>query len=148
MSNDQQISTSRVIAASAADIFAVLTDPSQHPVIDGSGSVRRVMWGADRLTGVGDAWWVAMLIGVPYVVRNVVVEYEQDRLLAWRHVGRHRWRYELEPLDDGDSTQVTETFDWRHALSKTYIEALRWPQRHAPHMEKTLERLDAHVTTP
>ncbi|MDX1660096.1 MAG: hypothetical protein R3343_14860, partial [Nitriliruptorales bacterium] len=60
----------------------------------------------------------------------------------------HRWRYELEPLGDGDRTRVTETFDWSTALSEKYIEWLRWPQRHAPHMEQTLERLDVHVSTP
>lgn len=135
-----------MIGAPPEAIFEVLTDPSLHPVIDGSGSVRNILVGADRLTGVGDAWWMAMLIGVPYVIRNVVVEYEQDRLIAWRHVGRHRWRYELEPLDDG-RTRVTETFDWSTALSRHYIEWFKWPQRHGPAMEQTLAGLDEYVTS-
>ena len=42
--NEQQVSVSRVIDAPPEDIFAVLTDPAQHPVIDGSGTVK-----ADRL---------------------------------------------------------------------------------------------------
>lgn len=146
MSRDERsISASREIDAPPSAIFEVLTDPSLHPVIDGSGSVRQVMWGADRLTGIGDAWWMAMLIGVPYVIRNVVVEFERDRLIAWRHVGRHRWRYELEPLGDGDRTRVTETFDWSTALSRRYIEWFKWPERHAPAMAATLERLDELV---
>ncbi|MCW2851997.1 MAG: Polyketide cyclase / dehydrase and lipid transport, partial [Nocardioides sp.] len=43
-------------------------------------------------------------------ITNKVVELEPDRLIAWRHKGLHRWRYELEPTDDG-GTQVTETWD-------------------------------------
>ena len=35
--------------------------------------------------------------GAPYKIKNKVVEFEPDRLIAWRHVGLHRWRYELEP---------------------------------------------------
>ena len=36
-----------------------------------------------------------------------------DRLIAWRHAGLHRWRYELTPTADG-GTEVTETWDLSH----------------------------------
>ena len=55
-------------------------------------------------------------MGVPYLTKNTVVEYDEDRLIAWRHLGKHRWRYELEPVEGG--TKVTETFDWSTARSR------------------------------
>jgi hypothetical protein len=39
-----------------------------------------------------------------------VVEFDEGRRIAWRHIGRHTWRYELEPID-ATTTVVTETFD-------------------------------------
>lgn len=141
--NKRQISVSRVIAASPQEIFAVLTDPAQHAVIDGSGSVKSARGGSQRLE-LGSTFGMNMRIGLPYIIKNKVVEYEEDRLIAWRHAGRHRWRYELEPVDGG--TKVTETFDWSTALFPLAIEWVGYPKRHPESMRKTLERLDAHVT--
>lgn len=141
--NDQQVSVSRVIDASPEDIFAVLTDPAQHPVIDGSGTVKAAGSGAERLE-LGSKFGMKMRIGLPYRIGNTVVEYEPDRLIAWRHAGGHRWRYELEPVDGG--TEVTETFDWSTARSPRFIEMMGYPDKHPENMTRTLERLDDHVT--
>jgi uncharacterized protein YndB with AHSA1/START domain len=135
----------RTIAADAPTIFDVLTDPAQHPVIDGSGTLRQVRGNPERLE-LGSRFTMDMRLGVPYVIRNVVVELEPDRLIAWRHFGRHRWRYRLEPLDDR-STLVTETFDWSTSVFPKAIELVGYPTRHPPAMRRTLERLDALVTT-
>jgi hypothetical protein len=35
-----QVSETRIVDAPASEIFALLADPSQHPRIDGTGSVR------------------------------------------------------------------------------------------------------------
>jgi hypothetical protein len=80
------------------------------------------------------------------VIKNTVVEFEEGRLIAWRHFGRHRWRYELEPVDDG--TKVRETYDWSTAIlgTRLYIEMSGWPKRAERAMTETLERLDARVT--
>jgi hypothetical protein len=51
-----------------------------------------------------------MHLSIDYRIQNTVVEYKKDQLIAWRHLGRWRWRYELVDLGNG-STQVTETFD-------------------------------------
>jgi hypothetical protein len=134
---------SREIAARPDVIFAVLTDASLHPVIDGSGTVRRSR-GTEEPLELGSKFGMNMRIVVPYVISNTVVEYEADRVIAWRHVGRHRWRYELEPTDEG--TMVTETFDWSTSLAPKVIEMVGYPARHEPTMERTLERLDAFVT--
>jgi len=142
---DRTVSVQRVIAAEPPAIFDVLTDPSQHAVIDGSGTVRRVRGNPSRLE-LGSSFSMAMHLGLPYVIRNVVVELEPDRLIAWRHFGRHRWRYRLEPTGDG-STLVTETFDWSTSVFPKGIELIGYPRRHPPAMRRTLERLDQLVTT-
>jgi uncharacterized protein YndB with AHSA1/START domain len=141
---DRQVSVSRTIPAPAARIFAVLSDASQHPRIDGSGTVRASRDRDPAPLRLGSHFGMDMKLGVPYRMTNEVVEFEQDRLIAWSHFGRHRWRYELEPI--GSGTLVTETFDWSAAVSRRYIEWLGWPERHAPAMVATLERLEDVVT--
>ena len=149
MAKDRSVSRCRVVNAPAHSIFEVLADPSRHPLIDGSGSVRDVRSGsAERLTK-GAKFGMDMRVGVPYRIENTVVEFEEDRLLAWQHFGGHRWRYLLEPADGG--TKVTETFDWSTSRAPWFIELMRYPAKNAKSMEKTLERLAAHVeklTTP
>jgi len=99
------------VEAPPAAVFAIVSDPRQHSRIDGSGTVRGVVSGPDRLE-LGSRFGMDMKMGAPYEIRNTVVEHEPDRLIAWRHVGLHRWRYELEPTATG--TTVTETWDLTH----------------------------------
>jgi uncharacterized protein YndB with AHSA1/START domain len=139
---ERQVSVEREIAAPAQRIFDVLADPRMHPHIDGSGTVKSAISGPDRLAE-GDKFGMRMRIGLPYLIRNVVVEFDEGRRIAWRHVGRHVWRYELEPRDG--STLVRETFDWSGALSHHYIEWMGFPERHRPAMARTLERLEELV---
>lgn len=147
--SSRQVSVSRIIEATPAQIFRVVADASFHHVIDGSGTVRGASGKAEPLQ-LGSKFSMHMKIGVPYVISNTVVEFEPDRLIAWQHLGKHRWRYELEPLDpaaDGTPrTEVTETFDWSTAVVPPAIELAGYPKRHLPNMTKTLERLDAFVT--
>ena len=140
----RQVSVARVRAADPATIFAVLVDPAQHAVIDGSGTVQRAK-GDDETLRMGSRFSMGMRIGMPYVIKNEVVEFEQDRLIAWQHLGRHRWRYRLEPTEGG--TRVIETFDWSTARFPLGIELLGYPSKHPAGMERTLERLDRLVTT-
>lgn len=94
-----------------AEVFAHLTDPANHVSTgDHPGIVGPV--GTERLTAKGDRFGMRMkAYGIPYRITNTVVEFEQDRQIAWRHLAGHRWRYELTPLDGGEGTRVTETFD-------------------------------------
>jgi hypothetical protein len=82
-----------------------------------------------------------MRFGVPYVIRNEVVALVPEERIAWRHFGRHVWRYELEPLEGG--TRVTESFDWSTSLSPRGLELLGIPARNARSIDRTLERLVA-----
>jgi uncharacterized protein YndB with AHSA1/START domain len=142
---EQQVSVSRVIAASPESIFEVLTDPARHGEIDGSGMVQRARGESQRLE-LGSKFGMDMKMGVlPYRITNTVVEFEENRLIAWHHPGKHRWRYELEPVEGG--TKVTETFDWSTAVIPKAIELMGYPKRHPASMEATLERLAAIVET-
>lgn len=136
---DRVVSVSRVIHASPEAIFDVLTDPARHGEIDGSGMVQRLRGESARLE-LGSKFGMDMKMGLlPYRITNTVVEYEENRLIAWRHVGKHRWRYELEPVEGG--TKVTESFDWSTATSPKAIELMGYPKKHPANMEATLERL-------
>ena len=139
---EQQVSVSRVIAATPEAIFDVLTDPARHSEIDGSGMVQQLRGDASRLE-LGSKFGMDMKMGfLPYKISNTVVEFEENRLIAWAHFGKHRWRYELEPVEgDGPATKVTETFDWSTATIPKAIELMGYPKKHVPNMEATLERL-------
>ena len=141
--SERQVSVSRVIAAPPEAIFAVIADANRHADFDGSDSVKGAA-GDPAPLEMGSKFGMNMRIGLPYRISNEVVEYEQDRLIAWQHFGKHRWRYELEPVDGG--TKVTETFDWSTARSPKFIELMGYPKKHPANMDKTLERLDALVT--
>lgn len=139
----RSVSVSRVIPATAAEVFAVLSDASLHPVIDGSGMVQGASGTPEPLT-LGSRFGMKMKLSlVPYRISNEVVEFEQDRLIAWQHFGKHRWRYELEPVAEG--TRVTETFDWSTSVIPQAIELAGYPKKHPANMERTLERLEAFL---
>ena len=135
------VSESTTIGAPPSHVFAILADPRQHPRIDGSGSVRDTIRGPERLAK-GAVFGVSMkLFGLPYQVSHRVVEFEEDRLIAWRHWAGHRWRYELQPV--GEGCRVTESFDYRPygALRSAFITALGFPDRNRRGITATLARL-------
>ncbi|MCK4177783.1 SRPBCC family protein [Aciditerrimonas ferrireducens] len=136
------ISRTRVVAAPPEAVFAVLADPRRHPLIDGSGSVRGVTRGPERLS-LGARFGMEMRIGVPYRITNTVVEFEEPRRIAWRHFGGHVWRYELEPVPEG--TKVTETFDGRPSKAPWLLRLMGVERTHPTAIEATLDRLAALV---
>jgi hypothetical protein len=133
---------SRFVPAAPDAIFELLSDPASHALIDGSGSVRGSADEAPQRLTLGSKFGMQMRIGVPYRMTNEVVEFDEPRLIAWRHVGGHVWRYVLEPTEGG--TTVTEEFDWRPAKSALALRAVRAPTRNRESIEKTLDRLAAH----
>lgn len=141
----RQVSVSRTIPAPPAAIFAILSDASRHAEIDGSGTVKGARTAGPQPLQLGTRFGMDMKVVTPYRITNEVVEFEQDRLIAWRHFGGHRWRYELTPVEGG--TQVTETFDWSTSRAPWFIELMGYPKKHPPAMAATLERLEGVVTT-
>ncbi|WP_063775600.1 fumarylacetoacetate hydrolase family protein [Actinoplanes rectilineatus] len=140
---EMTISRSIEIAAPPAAVFDVIADPRRHGEFDGSGTVGTVIAGPERLT-LGAEFTVAMVqFDVPYEVTNTVLEYDENRLIAWAHPGQHRWRYELEPIEGG--TRVTETCDFTTSPRGELVAASDWGRRDAEGIEKTLPRLKALV---
>lgn len=135
---ERVISRSIVVAASPQQVFDLLADPGRHSELDGSGSVRGSISGPARLSQ-GARFGMRMRLGVPYVIRNQVVEFEEGRRIAWRHFHRHVWRYELEPA--GSGTRVTESFDYRDSRSPQALERMGFPARNTRGIEATLDRL-------
>jgi uncharacterized protein YndB with AHSA1/START domain len=133
-----EIHAERIIRATPHAIFEILATPARHHTFDGSDTVRQVRGGAPVLT-MGASFRMQMKFGVPYIMKSTVVEFEQDRLIAWAHFGKHRWRYQLQPTNDG--TLVRETFDWSTAIWPRGIEILKYPTRHLPNITETLDRL-------
>ncbi len=137
---DQMVSVSRVIPASPEAIFDVLASPQGHVDMDGSGTVKGLITDDERLA-LGSTFRMNMRMGMPYRMGSTVKEFEENRLIAWAHFGRHRWRFELEPVEGG--TKVTETFDWSTSIFPKGIELLGYPKSHPKHMAATLDRLAA-----
>ncbi|WP_091617854.1 SRPBCC family protein [Amycolatopsis saalfeldensis] len=136
----RQVSRTAVIAASPEQLFDLLADPAKHPLIDGSGTVRASGDGGPDRLSLGARFGMEMKMGASYKIQNTVVEFEENRLIAWRHFMGHRWRWLLKPLDDG-KTEVTETFDWSTAKSPLAIRLAGFPRKNTQGIEKTLERL-------
>jgi hypothetical protein len=148
------VSVDRVIKAPASAIFAIVADASRHPEIDGSGSVIKPKEGAPDTLTLGSTFGMSMKLGIPYSMSNTVIEFEQDKRIAWqtslagplgRFLGGRIWRYELEE-HDGD-TKVTETWDISKDKQAFFLRLGRLHQQTASAMSKTLERL-AELTEP
>lgn len=146
------VSVERVIKAPAASIFAVVADAARHPEIDGSGALVAPKAGAPERLAMGSTFAMSMKLGVPYTTSNTVVEFEQDRRIAWqtampgvlgRVIGGRIWRYELAEVDGG--TLVTESWDISDDKQAFFLRNERVGAHTASTMSKTLERL-AQIT--
>lgn len=141
----------RFIPAPAAAIFALISDPARHQEIDGSGTVRAAKHSGEPLR-LGSTFGMSMKLGIPYSMASTVVEFEQDRLIAWQTrppisflsklAGGRIWRYELEPVEGG--TNVRESWDITHEVMKALVRPARAKTREA--MEKTLARIEEVLT--
>lgn len=130
--NDKIKSARIVVNASPDVIFSIVANPHRHREIDGSQTIRENISGPDRLV-LGSKFGMKMRLGINYRIRNTVVEYEENTLIAWRHFGQWRWRYQLKDLRNG-STEVTESFDgsFAPALAQVWLnfrEAYPWTQK-------------------
>jgi len=79
-----------------------------------------------------------MRMGLPYRISNRVVEFEEGRRIAWMHFSRAVWRWEFVDAEGG--TQVTESFDWSRARSRTVMR--RFAPGNTVSMRRSLERLE------
>jgi len=127
------------IAASPRQIFDLLADPEKHALVDGSRTIQRVLKGPKRLYK-GAKFGMAMKVGFPYRITNEVVSFEEDREIAWRHLMKWEWRYQLTPCEGG-GTLVREIFDGRPSRSKKWLEITGALGRNPKVIAKSLVRL-------
>ena len=84
---NEKIKSARiVINAPAEKIFAVLSNPHRHKEIDGSATIQENISGPEKLI-LGSKFGMKMHLGIDYRIKNTVVEYEENKLIAWRHLG-------------------------------------------------------------
>lgn len=128
------------VNAPAHDLYAMAANPHRHHELDGSGSVKPTVIGPRELQ-LGDRFRVDMtMFGLPYAITSVVTDLEPDRVVEWQHPGKHRWRWEFAPQDDG-STLVTEIFDYTASPVAPVLERLKMPAKNAVGIRDSLAKL-------
>ena len=145
MTKKEIVSVDRVVQATPEDIFNLIADPRQHPVIDGSGTVRQAQGSIPTRLSLGAKFGMDMKLGVPYKITNEVIEFNEGKQIAWRHFGGHVWRYILEPVEGG--TKVTEQFDYARSRSKLFLKIMGAIPKNEKAMRNTLENLEKHFTS-
>ncbi|OBJ15858.1 ATPase [Mycobacterium colombiense] len=122
MSAAERYAVTRTIAATPAEVFAVLADPSRHQNTEPTDWVRDAV-DTEPITAAGQIFAMNMYLtqaGGDYVTYNLVNVFAKDRAIGWLpgildDSGNHTpggwfWRYDLAP--NGDRTDVTLTYDW------------------------------------
>jgi len=148
MTDNADVATvERLIPAPASAIFDLIADPARHHDIDGSGTVREAKEGSQRLA-LGSRFGMSMKLGIPYAMVSEVVEFEENRRIAWQSrppvaligklAGGRIWRYELEPAEGG--TLVRESWDITHERIKALVRPAR--KRTIAAMNATLARIE------
>ena len=132
-----------VIAAPVSKIFDLLANPASHRLFDGSETIQSSISGPERLF-LGAQFSMAMKIKVPYRIKNTVVAFEENQKIAWCHLMKWTWCYELADLGNG-RTQVTESFDASHIpfYAKRWLKMTGAMAHNPKWMAKSLVRLKA-----
>jgi len=98
--------------------------------------VKQVKPGAPQVLSLGATFGMSMRMGLPYTSRSTVIEFEQDRRIAWKvgfakfadaFVGGRIFRYELEPIEGG--TLVRESWDISQEVLKILVKPARGKAR-------------------
>ncbi len=148
------VTTERIIPAPPEAIFDLVADASRHPDIDGSGTVKRAKDSPERLVA-GSTFGMAMDQGIKYSMVNTVIEFEENRRIAWqavptgfagKFVGGRIWRYELEPVDGG--TRVRESWDISQDHQRMLLKLGKMAEKTKDNMDKTLARIEELTATP
>ena len=151
--HDTSITVSRSIPASAKDIFEILTLPSRHVELDGSGFVRSADH-ADRITATGQKFRMNMTgdhMGGEYQTDNHVTGFVPDKLVSWQTAPAGteppgwEWEWDLDPQGP-DRTDVTLTYDWSKVTDKQLLRKVGFPLVKKDQLEDSLGRLAEAVS--
>lgn len=151
---DERYVVTRTIAATPAEIFAVLADPTRHKDTEPGDWVRDAI-DTVPVTACGQMFAVNMFLeqaGGHYVMYNVVTEFDQDRSIGWLpgqldESGNHTpggwtWRYDLVPTAAG--TDVTLTYDWSGTV-QSFRDSVGVPVFPEQFIEESLAALERAV---
>lgn len=145
--HDGQVIRRAVIDRPAGALYAIVADPHMHHLVDGSGTVGKVVT-SDRELGVGSTFTVRMAQrGIPYRITSTVTQVRPGTLIEWRHPMGHRWRWELTALAE-DRTEVTHTFDPRTSLVGALFRLLGVDKANGRGMSRSLTNLASAATPP
>ncbi|TLP75738.1 SRPBCC family protein [Nesterenkonia sphaerica] len=146
MTQEYVVQASDTIDAPAARIFELLADPAKQAQWDGNNNVGEAESG-QQVSAVGDVFTVRLTNDK--VRDNHVVEFAQDRLIAWKPANEgqapagHLWRWQLEERGDG-TTVVTHTYDWSELTDQARLPKAR--SIDASYLAASIERLKEVVT--
>jgi len=130
-------SASATVAAAPGDVFAYLRNPANHAAISGDATVICDIKGSAPLVAESRFTMKMRRGPVRYRMTSKVVEYDPDRVIAWAHLGGHRWRWELQPDGDG-GTVVTETYDQSTARLRWLNRLLGYPKGHVDNVAQSV----------
>ena len=142
------VSAERVIGAPPEPIFDLLADASRHVELDGSGQLRGVASGAPERLALGASIGMSMHMGVGYSMVNTVIEFEENRCIAWQSklagrwgtlLGGRIWRYQLEPVRSG--TLVRESWDISRDHQRLFLRHHKVVEATRANMGRTLDRI-------
>ena len=148
------VSVDRVITAPASAIFAIVADaaPSRdrRVRVGGQGEGRA----PDQLR-LGSVFGMSMKLGVPYSMRNTVIEFEPDRRIAWqtRLAGPSRAllgraHLALRVRGDGERDQGHGELGHLPGQAGFLLRNGKVAQQFAATMSKTLDKLAALTESP
>jgi hypothetical protein len=147
------LTVERVVPAPPEVVFDILADVSRHHLIDGSGMLQGAGQGAPQRLALGMTFGMGMKMLVKYSTVNRVVEFEDNRRIAWKtgpegFVGKlvagRVWRYELSAVEGG--TLVRESWDITEDHQRVLLKLFDiWSGKTRRDMERTLERLGGLV---
>lgn len=153
----ERYAVTRTIAATPAEIFAVLANPSRHQNTEPTDWVRDAVDGAP-ITGAGQTFAMNMYLpaaGGDYVTHNLVNVFEKDRAIGWMpgvldDAGIHTpggwfWRYDLTP--NADRTDVTLTYDWSGTSQDFRDRVGQMPIFGADYLDASLATLERSVAS-
>jgi len=151
--HQETVSATLTFAAPAAQVFAVLADPTTHASIDGTGWVQDAV---DRapLTAAGQIFRMSMHFGKhpdgDYQTVNKVVAFDPPHAIGWTtgqekaggepEFGGWIWRYDLAPLGPSE-TGVTLTYDWSGVPRYIRDRGIPFPPFAPDHLVNSLHHL-------
>jgi hypothetical protein len=149
------LSVERTIPVAPEVIFDILSDATQHSVIDGSGMLQGKTPEAPHRLALGTTFGMSMkMFHLPYSTVNRVVEFDLNKRIAWQTgptgpmakvLAGRIWRYELEPVDGG--TLVRESWDITPDHQRVLLKLGDiYSSKTRRDMERTLEGLSRLVT--